>query len=281
MKKVISASRRTDLVAHFSPWLSSVIRQEKSRVFGPSGHVYTVDLSPSVVHTFVLWSKNFSNLIQNENRLLDALKKYDQLYFHFTITGLGESFIEREVPPASEAFFQLESLLTIAGLPERVSIRFDPVVYWKEEGKLKTNIHFFEELAPKVSALGIKDIRFSFTQWYGKAQRRAEKHDFLYVDPSLEEKKKGARYLARIASDHKLNLFACSQDFLADVPGILPSSCIDGHLLQKLHPSTEPVSLKKDGSQRRECQCTESIDIGSYSQSCPHSCLYCYANPRV
>ncbi|MCK4557835.1 MAG: DUF1848 family protein [Candidatus Aminicenantes bacterium] len=35
------------------------------------------------------------------------------------------------------------------------------------------------------------------------------------------------------------------------------------------------------GRQRAECRCTESIDIGSYTQSCPHSCLYCYANPRV
>ncbi|MDH4198294.1 MAG: DUF1848 domain-containing protein, partial [Candidatus Aminicenantes bacterium] len=29
-----------------------------------------------------------------------------------------------------------------------------------------------------------------------------------------------------------------------------------------------------------DCLCTESVDIGSYAQSCPHSCVYCYANPR-
>ncbi len=84
-----------------------------------------------------------------------------------------------------------------------------------------------------------------------------------------------------VASAFGLKLFSCSQDFLAEVPGIEPSSCIDGRLLQSLHPGGEPVSLAKDKTQRLECRCTESVDIGSYTQSCPHSCLYCYANPRV
>ena len=65
MKKIISASRRTDLVASFPAWLSSVLEQEKAQVFGPSGHVYDVGLKPDKVHTIVLWSKNFQNLIEN------------------------------------------------------------------------------------------------------------------------------------------------------------------------------------------------------------------------
>jgi len=66
MKKVISASRRTDLVAFFPDWLSSVLSEEKARIYGPSGHTYTVDLRPQSVHTIVLWSKDFSNLIRNK-----------------------------------------------------------------------------------------------------------------------------------------------------------------------------------------------------------------------
>ena len=70
-KKIISASRRTDLVAFFPEWLAEAVRTEKSKVFGPSGHTYTVDLSPQNVHTFVLWSKNFVNLIDNYSGLRD------------------------------------------------------------------------------------------------------------------------------------------------------------------------------------------------------------------
>jgi len=281
MKKVISASRRTDLVAFFPDWLAEVIRAEKAEVLGPSGRIYTVGLSPDSVHTFVLWSKSFVNLIANVSGLLDGLRKYGQLYFHFTITGLGGTSVEKEVPSPQAALRQLEPLIALAGCPERISLRFDPVIYWKEKDEVKTNLRFFDNLAGKAAELGIRNIRFSFAQWYGKSKRRAEKLGFLFVDPTLEEKRNDAFCLSTVARSHGLSLYCCSQDFLADVPGILPSACIDGRLLQECHPEGAPVSVTKDRTQRRECRCTESVDIGSYTQTCPHSCVYCYANPKV
>jgi hypothetical protein len=258
-----------------------VVKKERALVCGPSGSAYAADLRPQSVHTFVLWSKNFENLIKNRHGLRDYLAKYDQLYFHFTVTGLGGSFIEAGVPPPGKAMAQLETLVEMAGQPERVSLRFDPVVFWEEQGKRLTNLTFFENLAPQAGGLGIKTVRFSFAQWYGKAKRRAARCGFRYVDPPAEVKIKAASRLVDIAREQGISLFSCSQDFLAEVPGIQPSSCIDGRLLQTLHPSGEPASQLKDKSQRQECRCTESVDIGSYTQSCPHSCLYCYANPRL
>jgi hypothetical protein len=281
MKYVISASRRTDLVAFFPDWLAEAIGAEKARVFGPSGRAYSVDLSPGEVHTLVLWSKNFANLIENRHGLLDRVQKYDQLYFHFTITGLGGTPVEREVPAPQEALRQLELLLKVAGCPERISLRFDPVIYWREKDEIKTNLGFFEELARRAAEKAIRNLRFSFAQWYGKSKRRAEKLRFPYLDPGLEEKRRDALYLSQIARSYGLNLYICSQDFVADVPGIRPSACIDGRLLQECHPEVAPVSVKKDRTQRRECRCTESVDIGSYTQTCPHSCVYCYANPQL
>jgi len=281
MRKVISASRRTDLVASFPEWLSSVFNEEKVCVYGPSGHTYTVDLRPQAVHTVVLWSKDFSNFIEDQFGLQKALAKYSQIYLHFTITGLGETFIEQGVPCPSKAISQLDPLIKIVGRPERISVRFDPVVYWIEEKEVKTNLYFFEEIATKLAARGIKDIRVSFAQWYGKARRRAAKHGFLYIDPPKGKKKKDAQYLAGTARSLGLRLYSCSQNFLADVQGIQPSSCINGPLLQRLHPFAEPVSSKRDRTQRTECGCTESTDIGSYTQFCPHACLYCYANPLI
>ena len=281
MKKIISASRRTDLVAHFPGWLSAAVKEEVAHVYGPSSHCYTVDLSPQAIHTFVLWSKNFANLIENKSSLRDLLQKYDQLYLHFTITGLGGSFIEKGVPHPSVALSQLDPLIKIVGIPERLSIRFDPVLYWKENSEMRTNIPFFEKMAPELNARGIKDIRVSFAQWYAKAKTRAAKYRFLYIDPPQKEKKEAAGMLAQVAQSWDLQLYSCSQNFLTEVQGIRPSSCIDGPHLKKLHPYGEAVSGRKDKSQRAECRCTESVDIGSYTQFCPHSCMYCYANPRI
>jgi hypothetical protein len=281
MKKVISASRRTDLVAFFPDWLAEAVRSERAEFQGPSGRIFNVDLSPGSVHTFVLWSKSFANLIANSHGLRDGLRKYDQLCFHFTITGLGGTQVEREVPSPEAALRELEPLLAVAGRPERISLRFDPVIYWRDKDEIKTNLGFFEVLAGRAAELGIRNIRFSFAQWYGKSRRRAEKLGFPYVDPTLEKKRDDAFYLSTIARSRGLDLFCCSQDFVADVPGIRPSACIDGRLLQECHPEGAPVSVTKDKTQRRECRCTESVDIGSYTQICPHSCVYCYANPKL
>lgn len=279
MPIVISASRRTDLVASFSGWLAGAVQAGKVSVLGPSGHSYTVDISPARVHTCVLWSKDFRNLIHNRDGLSEALSRYRQLYLHFTITGLGGGPWERGVLDPAEAVGQLDDLIRLTGGPDRVSVRFDPVVFWMEGSRRQSNLRYFDRLAPELSSRGIRRVRISFAQWYQKSRRRARKYGLDYVDPEPEEKLDKARELADAARSHNLKLYACSQDFLTAVPGIEASACIDGALLSELHPEKLTVSMKKDKTQRRECRCTDSIDIGSYSQHCPRSCVYCYANP--
>jgi hypothetical protein len=280
-RRVISASRRTDLPARFPGWLAGVLAAGRAEVLGPRGGPRAVDLRPESVHTLVLWSKDFSAVLENRHSLRTLLARYEQVYFLFTITGLGGTFIEKGVPPPVEALAQLPKLVALSGHPRRVSARFDPVVYWRESGGTRTNLPFFERLAPRAAAEGITDIRFSFAQWYGKARHRAERAGFDYLDTAEEEKLEAARFLAGIAAANGLRLLSCSQNFLAAVPGIESSSCIDGALLTELHPRREPAVRRKDKTQRPECGCTESIDIGSYTQACPHACLYCYANPKL
>lgn len=281
LKTVISASRRTDLVASFPGWLAACLRRRAAEAAGPAGGVHRVDLAPEKVHTIVLWSKDFANLLRNAHGLRDLLADYDQLYLHFTVTGLGGTSIEPGVPPYREALAEIPGLAALAGDPLRVSLRFDPVVSWQDGGEIRSNLGRFAEAADAAAENGIRDIRVSFAQWYGKAVRRARARGFLFVDPPDEEKRARAAGLAAIAAERGLVLHACSQPLLAGVPGLRPSACIDGALLESLHPGREPASRRKDRGQRADCLCTESKDIGSYAQACPHGCVYCYANPKV
>lgn len=278
MSIVVSASRRTDLTASFPDVLACALREEKARVLGPRGRAYDVDLRPENVHTLVLWSKDFTNYLADRSGLGRLAAKYEQAYFHFTITGLGGTILERGVPPPEKTMAQLPGLVAAAGSPARVSVRFDPIVFWRDGGRVLTNLAFFERLAPRVADAGIEDVRVSFAQWYGKAKRRAERLGFEYADPEEDEKRARALDLAATAAKWGLTLHACAQAFLGAVPGFKPSSCIDGPRLRELHPRHEAVSFSKDRAQRPECLCTESRDIGSYTQVCPHSCIYCYAS---
>lgn len=278
---VISASRRSDLVANFPQWLAEALHRERVGLIFAWGKTKEINLQPEKVHTLVLWSKDFRHLLANKYGLLDLCRKYDQLYFHFTITGLGGTLVERHVIRPEEALKQIKPLIDVAGSPWRVSLRFDPIAYWWEGRSLKSNLDYFPHLARVASAMGLRQIRFSFAQWYRKAKLRAARAGLAYFDPPPEEKTETAKKLSQMASAFDLELLACAQAFLTTVPGIKPSACIDGALLETLHPTQARASLAKDKTQRAECNCTESIDIGSYTQSCPHSCIYCYANSRL
>lgn len=282
MKEIISASRRTDLVAYYPEWLAAVLKNRQARFFhhGKRAEI-CIDLSPERVHTLVFWSKNFQPLIENHYGLRDVVADYSQVYFHFTITGLGGTFIERLVPPPVAALKQIPRLLKVAGRPERISMRFDPIIFWREGGQLKSNLDFFPELARIISGLGIKTVRFSFAQWYKKAVTRARRGGLDFYDPVYDEKKVIVKKLVEVAGKFGLELWNCSQAEIAVLPGVRASACVDGAWLSSLHPSGEPASTVRDRTQRKNCFCTESIDIGSYTQSCPGACLYCYANPRL
>jgi len=266
-------------VASFPEWLAGALQARQALVLGPSGGSYRIDLDPAKVHTIVLWSKDFRHFLSDALGLKGLLAGYDQLYAHFTVTGLGGTPIEPGAVTFREALGQLPGLVAAVGDPRRVSVRFDPVLFWEESGAVRSNLSFFPEVAAAAARNGLGDIRMSFAQWYGKAKRRAAARRFPFVDPPDEDKRARAAEMAAVAADHGLALLACCQPALAGVPGLRPSSCIDGERLESLHPRREPAARRKDRGQRASCLCTESKDIGSYAQSCGHQCLYCYANP--
>ena len=149
---------------------------------------YPLHLAPDAVHTIVLWSKDFSNLLGNAHGLKDLLAAYDQLYMHFTVTGLG-TLVEPGVPDYRAALAQLPALVALAGDPLRVSVRFDPILFWKEGCRIRSNVDLFSEVAEASAAAGVRDIRVSFAQWYGRAARRAAARDIAFYLPPEEEQR--------------------------------------------------------------------------------------------
>jgi len=277
VRTVISASRRTDIPMHFAGWLAEMVRQGYADVPQPyNGRLRRVSLRPEDVHTLVLWSKDFRPLLNNA-AAWEALSRYDQLYCHLTVTGLGGTALEPSIPPWREVITQLPELIAFAGDTRRVSVRYDPIVHWHEGNRVRSNLPLAESILREVSRAGIATVRVSFATLYGKVSRRK---GWRWYDPSFEERLHIAGQLSALAGSLGITLYACSQSDLQQA-GIQPSRCIDGELLSALHPLKLPAALGKDSGQRTECGCTPSVDIGSYQMRCPNGCRYCYANPII
>ncbi len=273
---VISCSRRTDIPRCYPHWLEEKLVAGEVVFRAPRSGVRSVSLAAEAVHSLVLWSKDYGALLKRP-RLLRRLHDLNP-FFHFTITGLGNSFWEPAIPAWHETISQMEKLVNEFGAG-RVNWRFDPVLFWPEKSGLASNLPMFARLGAAVAGLGISGCTFSFAHWYSKSRRRAQKQGFEFVDPVPDAKLEAAATMAGEAARLGIRLATCSNDALLAAPGIAKGHCIDGDLLNNLRGGGAAASSAKDRSQRTECGCTSSIDIGSYAQRCSGGhCVYCYAN---
>jgi hypothetical protein len=253
---VLSASRRTDLVGCYPQ--SMVDRLQ--------------EYPPEVVHSVVVWTKNPLNMIV-EGPLKRTLRNYRQIFVHLTITGMGGTEFEPLIPPWEETVEMIGPLIDLVEEPKRISWRFDPILEVEGQGKAYTNFDLFSQLASAIAPWGVETCRVSWVSPYPKVLSRFARKGWRFVPGDSKGRKGQADQLENIASSRGMSLYFCSMQ------GFPVSSCIDGRLLSQIHPQGLPCSRKKAKGQRQLCGCTESLDIGWYSLSCKHRCLYCYALP--
>jgi len=229
---------------------------------------------PAQVHTVVIWTKNPGNMLA-AGRLREALASYAQLYIHLTITGLGASLLEPQIPAWQQVIAMVPEVVALAKDPRRISWRFDPIVRAEAGGVKISNFELFPLLAERMAACGITTCRTSWVEPYRKVLRRTQKKGVRLLIPSLAERCHQGAIFESTAARCGISMHYCAME------GFARSRCIDGELLSRLHPAGAPCSLKKAKGQRAQCGCTESIDLGWYSLKCHNACLYCYAEPLV
>ncbi len=277
MKQVISASRRTDIPAFYLKWLIRCFQQGRVEVRNPfyRDQVRIVELTPERVEWLVFWSRNYGAFLKHREFFRDY-----QLFFHFTIVS-HHPWLEKHHVPRQRALQQLAELANRFG-PERITWRYDPLVFWQVDGALHTNWNpqEFEQLCREVARCGVKRCYFSFVTPYFKFLRRFRKK-YPRAKVYLPEESHQFRLLevmVGVASKFHIQLYSCCNDRLLQVPGVQKGRCIDGNLLNQLSRSGTVTVAK--APTRTDCGCTRSMDVGDYlQQPCSFGCIYCYANP--
>ena len=146
-----------------------------------------------------------------------------------------------------------------------------------QETDYNFHIQNFSDLASKFKG-HVKRCYFSFPIFYNKVKKQfssfEEKHRITILDPDEEKKIKLANDLSDIALSNGIRMYTCCGNYLIN-ENIYKASCIDGDVIAELFFKDSPGFKKR--ATRKNCGCAESTDIGKYD-TCPHGCIYCYAN---
>lgn len=267
---ILSASRRTDIPAFYSEWFFNRLNENYLCVRNPmNAHQVRkiTSLSPYVIDCIVFWSKNPAPMIKR----LHELERY-KYYFQFTLNNYGPE-IEQNVPSLDERVNTFKRLSEILNDRKKIVWRYDPIFFSE-----KYSLNFHVDTFRKLSGILSKFTDTCVISFLDKYKNISYDMRILGIEDDNEEKQRElAEKFADTAKECGIKINTCAEKINLSEFGIEPSSCIDKERIESITGYT--LSVKKDKSQRQECGCYESIDIGAYD-TCRHGCIYCYARRR-
>lgn len=260
---IISASRRTDIPGYFSDWFIQRMKEREVSVRNPRfpKRINVFSLDPSHVQCIVFWTKHpgpMAGLAKTAEQLGYSL------YVQCTLNAYG-----RDIEPGMEDHQRrLDELKRLSDQlsPRRVLWRYDPVVV---TSRYSVDVHLesFSRTAEQLKGY-VKHCVFSFVDIY----KKIEKH----VSPvPLEDMLALSEGFSRSAKSSGITASTCAEAIDLQHCGISHGSCIDASLIEEVTGTTP--ARGKDPSQRTNCGCIRSIDIGTYG-TCRGGCIYCYAS---
>lgn len=265
---IISASRRTDIPAFYSKWFMRRIKDGFVYVRNPMNthQVSCIPLSPDAVDCIVFWTKNPAP------SFIDALPALDDMgykyYFQYSITSYNDK-IERHI---GKKEVQIEKFVRLSDAigRDKVIWRYDPI-FVSEYYDMDYHAKWFEYIASRLAGKTGKCI-ISFLDRYKKIEKRLDEAGIK--EPTAMQMLEAGERLAKIAARYSIKIETCCETADLSQFGIEHGHCIDADLISRI--CGKRFALGKDKSQRQNCGCVESVDIGAYN-TCRNGCVYCYA----
>lgn len=269
---IISASRRTDIPAFYTPWFMNRVREGFLLTRNPfnANQIKRVSLSPDDVDLFVFWTRNPQMLMRHLSELNKRGYKY---YFQYTITGYPKT-LENNVPSPNKAIRTFIELSELIG-QERVIWRYDPILLCNMVD-IKEHKRLFHKIAHLLAGK-TKKVVISFADLYAKTDKNLNKVETLNYSDIVQQPDtllELVHYMHQVAISVGMEIESCAEEVDVSKAGVQHGKCIDDRLIKNIFGIH--LDSQKDSGQRETCGCIKSIDIGSYN-TCLHGCSYCYA----
>lgn len=275
---IVSASRATDIPAFYADWFFRRVEKGYVRWRNPfSGRDSFVSFADT--RFIVFWSKNPAPMMPH----LHMLKERGiGCYVQFTLNDYEGEGLEPNLPPLAQRIDTFRRFVELLG-PGAVVWRFDPLVL--------TDGMDVDTLLEKVVSIGnalngySEKLVFSFADIaaYKKVGNNLDKGGIRYREWDESTMRSFASRLSALnRGNWDFKIATCAESIDLSEYGIEHNRCIDPELISRLAPHDAILqnflyNAKTDSGQRKACGCILSKDIGAYN-TCPHGCLYCYAN---
>lgn len=275
---IISASRATDIPAFYADWFFRRLNMGYVRWRNPfSGQDSYVSFGNT--RFIVFWSKNPEPLLP----YLSVLKERGiGCYIQYTLNEYESEGLEPNVPSLTQRIDTFYRLVDALGLG---------AVVWRSDPLILTDRINIDTLLQKIARISdalvgcTEKLVFSFAdiESYKKVSRNLRQSGINYREWDEDSMREFASRLSSMNRDSwNFRLATCAERIDLSEYGIEHNRCIDPELISRLAPDDAILqnflyNAKTDSGQRKACGCILSKDIGAYN-TCPHGCLYCYAN---
>ena len=307
--EIIAASRATDIPAFYAPWFVNRLRAGYARWVNPfNGRPQYVSFANTRVVVF--WSKNPQPL---QSLLPEVEARGLAWYLEFTLNDYEAEGWEPNLPPLAQRIDTFRRFADAAG-PERVVWRFDPLML---AGRLASGHDGCDILLEKIARVGralkghTRKLVFSFADiaGYRKVRDNLRRAGLAWREFSQAEMQTVAAGVAKIAAEMGATPCTCGEPGDLSAWGVSRNRCTDPELILDITnrnpdmlrlfgiaPQQQlglPLKLPsgkglaaveaaeheypRDSGQRAVCLCVPCKDVGQYD-TCPHGCVYCYAN---
>ncbi len=263
---ILSASRRTDIPAFYTPWILQRLKEGNISVRNPRipSRVTRLYFTPRTVDAVVFWTKNPAPLLPY---LSEIYSLGYRCAYQFTLTPYDE-ILEPGLPD-KEALIHTFRMLSDAVGPDKVVWRYDPVIL-SDKMDIAFHVDAFARLAQSLQGASSRCV-ISFVDNYACTVKRMRGFSRPITEVDMHAV---AQAIVPAAKRYGFTLSACCEVADLSCDGVACTACIDPALAERT--AGYPLRLRKAASQRPLCGCMDSFDVGFYD-SCSHGCLYCYA----
>lgn len=234
------------------------------------------------VDAIIVVSKNIT-LPKFQEKLLEYS---DRAILHATITCMGGTKVEPNVPKALASLEALSRIVDQGFPPEQIALRVDPIFSVKQLEQRASGISF-NELADGAKKLGISRLRFSFADFYPHVKKRFldagisreswPELDFGGFHMSMRQRR---TILDKLVQVKGMALESCGENAVPGYPQVEKLGCVSIKDLEILGIADRyDPNEKGRPAQRDSCGClpakTEMLDPKK-KEPCAHHCLYCF-----